>query len=124
MSGAIREKRKNITFSILGKVCNKCGSTENLEIDHINPFTKNLRAGDGSIWDLPDEEFYVELKKCQVLCRKCHVDKSLADYNMERIGDKHNYSRYANHKCRCNICVKDHSRYNAEYYIRKKIGLP
>jgi 5-methylcytosine-specific restriction endonuclease McrA len=43
-----------------GKRCVQCGSSENLELDHVNPADKRE----------------AEIKKCQVLCRKCHRQKT------------------------------------------------
>jgi 5-methylcytosine-specific restriction endonuclease McrA len=54
------------------KKCVKCGSTEYLELDHINPETKETHA----IWSWSEERRTKELKKCQVLCEKCHLEKS------------------------------------------------
>jgi hypothetical protein len=58
-----------------GKQCVKCGSTESLELDHIDPATKVSH----SIWSWTAERREAELAKCQVLCRKCHQEKSLTE---------------------------------------------
>lgn len=52
--------------------CVKCGSTERLEVDHINPAEKKTHA----VWSWKQERRMAELKKCQVLCYKCHKKKS------------------------------------------------
>jgi len=59
----------------LGGKCVKCGATERLEFDHIDPknksfcITKNLRMGD-------KEKLQEELDKCQLLCYDCHLEKT------------------------------------------------
>lgn len=57
------------------KRCVKCGSTEELEIDHIDS-TKKV---DHRIWSWSKERREVELKKCQVLCARHHLEKTCAE---------------------------------------------
>lgn len=54
------------------KHCVKCGSIEKLELDHINPEEKISH----NIWSWSKERREVELKKCQILCNKCHEEKT------------------------------------------------
>jgi AraC-like DNA-binding protein len=76
-----REYKKR-ALDLLGGKCVKCGSTEYLEFDHIDPSMKTFHIGSqitGS-W----EETEKELKKCQLLCRRCHHKKSaeeMAEFN-------------------------------------------
>lgn len=53
--------------------CVKCGSTENLEWDHIDPATKVFNIADSYLRST--EAIEAELKKCQRLCQSCHIDK-------------------------------------------------
>ena len=53
--------------------CVKCGSTKNLEVDHKSPAHKV----DSHIWSWSGERLKAELAKCQVLCRSCHLKKTL-----------------------------------------------
>lgn len=59
-----------------GKSCVGCGSTESLELDHIDPDTKIYQPS--SLWGMSDLNpmKVAELAKCQVLCSDCHIDKS------------------------------------------------
>lgn len=50
------------------KKCVKCGSTERLELDHIDPSTKIHH----NIWTWKLERRLSEIAKCQVLCHECH----------------------------------------------------
>lgn len=55
------------------KVCVRCGSTKNLELDHIDRSTKVSH----NIWSWSKKRREAEIEKCQVLCRDCHKAKSL-----------------------------------------------
>lgn len=52
--------------------CIICDSWENLELDHINPKLKISH----NIWSWSEEKRQQELKKCQILCEKCHLEKT------------------------------------------------
>jgi hypothetical protein len=66
-----------------GKVCAKCGNSENLELDHIDPAVKVSAA----IWSWSDERRAIELAKCQVLCHDCHLKKTKGEaLKGERVG--------------------------------------
>lgn len=67
-------KRKADWFA--DKCCVICGSTEDLELDHIDPNTKNLKRIGDIIWHWSEERRNAELAKCQVLCEVCHKEKS------------------------------------------------
>ncbi len=80
--------------------CAKCSSSENLEIDHIDPSTK--RCPVATLWSRREEVRNVELTKCQVLCKQCHNEKS---YGAARAALKHGTaSMYVNRSCRCALC--------------------
>lgn len=60
----------------------KCGSTENLEFDHIDPKTKSF-----TITSRPtasEDKMSKELAKCQLLCHTCHENKTYANTKMGR----------------------------------------
>lgn len=107
MECPLRIKQKQRTFDYLGNKCSQCGSRDNLEVDHIDPKTKNPKlsytSGNISIWKLKAKDFEEELPKCQLLCFQCHVFKTANDGN-RAISSLHNYSRYKNNGCRCTIC--------------------
>jgi len=54
--------------------CIKCGSSDKLEVDHIDPNEKVFNPT--YVWRLCKEAREVELAKCQVLCHSCHVEKT------------------------------------------------
>ena len=55
-----------------------CGTTDNLEFDHINPLDKSLNITNKltlkNAYLL--EEVLEELNKCQLLCEQCHSKKT------------------------------------------------
>jgi 5-methylcytosine-specific restriction endonuclease McrA len=70
---------KRLWFEANGP-CVKCGSSANLEIDHILPITKDrLVSNEWGIWRAPSVLRDIELAKCQVLCKSCHQVKTIAE---------------------------------------------
>jgi len=61
------EKRRREFFD--GKLCAWCGSMECLELHHLNKVEKENHR----IWSWSKHRRVVELNKCIVLCRKCHL---------------------------------------------------
>lgn len=73
-------ERRERAIKILGGRCVKCGSTEQLEFDHVDRTTKDPKLkGGGITWTRAWEWIVTELVKCQLLCRKCHEDKSRSE---------------------------------------------
>lgn len=63
----------------LEKWCANCGSIANLELDHIEPFTKLYNPK--TLWGMSDSNpnKITELAKCQVLCEDCHKTKTIEE---------------------------------------------
>ena len=68
------KKRRAYLIQELGGKCCVCGSTENLEFDHIISADKEYAIAD-LITQSPDK-LYKEINKCQLLCKSCHIKKS------------------------------------------------
>ena len=68
---------REILLEKLGGKCVQCGSTKSLEFDHIDPKTKSFNISAG--YNKPKEILEKELSKCQLLCNKCHIEKSKKD---------------------------------------------
>ncbi len=92
-----------------GSKCVLCGSTKNLEIDHVDRSTKrwNITA----IWLRKESDRVSELAKCQLLCEVCHVAKSAS----EKMAAGHGRAMYKRLGCRCDVCKADRSAYASEW---------
>ena len=91
--------------------CYKCGSWGDLEVDHKDPKTKI----DHKVWSWSEDRRNVELSKCQVLCNKCHWNKTLTNKDAGKGFIQHGtISMYFKHKCRCSPCRKARAIYRKE----------
>lgn len=54
--------------------CKHCGSYEDLEVDHIDHNSKEIPIR--CIWSRKESIRIKELSKCQVLCSRCHKEKT------------------------------------------------
>lgn len=86
----------------LGGKCERCGSTEDLEFDHIDRTTKIGIIG--KIWNRRKDIVEAELKKCQLLCAECHLEKSRECGDMLPAAQHGSITMYVNHRCRCEPC--------------------
>src|SRR3989304_5941083 len=68
--------RRRRAIKSLGRRCVRCGSTKRLEFDH-----RNRRHKSFGLWSktYSEKKFVKELKKCQLLCKKCHIEKSILE---------------------------------------------
>ena len=98
-----------------GKFCVVCGTTERLELDHIDPATKISHA----VWSWSQPRREAELAKCQVLCHQHHKEKTRSDWDKRR---KHGASMYSDYGCRCAECRAGNAA-KARAYKGRKQGL-
>jgi hypothetical protein len=92
--------RNNCKKYFVDKMCNNCGSKENLELHHLDPKMKISHR----IWSWSEERRLQEFNKCLILCRACHkieTDKYFK-YN------QHGINLY-NKGCKCVICRKSNA---------------
>lgn len=104
-----RAERRQDLLNLASSKCIRCGSMANLEFDHRDPTTRRfLLSGKGldGPWSLILNEF----SKCDLLCDKCHHQKtkeageSGGGHNKildPRHGSVH---MYMVHACRCTDC--------------------
>jgi hypothetical protein len=83
--------------------CVKCGTWDNLEVDHIDPSTKEYEIA--NIWRRSQYIRDHELAKCQTLCNSCHIEKSTFEQKAAKPVSHGSYKCYNKYKCRCDICV-------------------
>jgi len=55
----------------------------------------------GSIWSRTAEARQKELSNCQVLCKSCHLKKTIAERPKPQHGTVNMYNE---HRCRCELC--------------------
>jgi hypothetical protein len=79
----IRRERKAHLIERLGGKCVHCGTTKNLQFDHIIPADKKFTITHKLTKSLV--EIYEEVDKCQLLCGKCHLEKTKEDWLSGRI---------------------------------------
>lgn len=68
-------KRRRESY-LADKSCVRCGSTEQLTLDHIEPSTKTIPIAQVWSMSLSNPKRVAELAKCQVLCDPCHKSKT------------------------------------------------
>ena len=56
--------------------CIGCGTTIQLEIDHIDPSTKECNPGNSFSAKTISQRIWNEVDKCQLLCYDCHREKT------------------------------------------------
>ncbi len=96
-------RRRAEWFAINGP-CRHCGSTENLELDHVKLGTKDprLRVASIHVWAWKEADREIELAKCQALCKSCHRKKTTDERGGPQQHGK--YGMYTRHGCRCEPC--------------------
>lgn len=110
-------KNRDLAIELLGGKCVVCGSTQQLEIDHIDRATKSFDLGDWLSVCTP-AELKEELAKCQLLCHPHHMEKSIRERGQTPAAGRHGLSSYK--FCKCSICTKAHADYCKEYRRKKK----
>jgi len=96
-----------------GGICAECGSTESLEIDHVDPTTKTTSVA--TLWSRTEAVRLLELKKCQVLCETCHQAKTTRQFSVD--SPHGTYGRYKK-RCRCDECKAAVAAWWREYRDR------
>src|SRR5712672_2171674 len=79
-------KRRSEWFRENGP-CIRCGSWQDLEVDHIDPSTKELHTS--ALWSMSplNPKRIKELAKCQVLCHNCHLEKTKKEHSVRWSGE-------------------------------------
>lgn len=93
-------KRRAKLIAYLGDCCVKCGSKENLEIDHIDPSQKSFHISQRASLT---PRTMKELDKCQLLCENCHWAKTAQERSGFSHGKQYAWQRL---KCQCAQCLK------------------
>lgn len=110
-------KIRNNIISNLGGNCFSCGSKNNIEIDHIDSKKKTMDVA--RICEVSETRRNKELENCQLLCKKCHEEKTIIDNGNKKAKGTHGtLSSYR--YCKCELCKQANRNWTNEY--RKKHG--
>lgn len=105
--------RRAVAIAVLGGVCVRCGSTERLELDHIDRTTKALDLG--HLWSIAADRYAAELAKCQVLCHDCHKAKSIGERSVD-----HGGGASGKKNCKCEPCRARKREYQRNYMQNRR----
>lgn len=104
--------------------CVDCGSTENLELDHVDPLQKESHT----VWLWEKTRREKELAKCVARCHTCHVKRhrELRRLTIQRPPVplthpqmKHGIGRY-HAGCRCDVCLDAKMIIKRRQYNKRK----
>lgn len=111
-------ERRNKALELLGEVCKKCGE-QGEEFDHIDRSTKSFDIG--KKWNVSEEKYFEEIAKCQLLCKKCHLEKSFESKDFSGHGKSKcgTSTKYIRHKCRCHSCVEAYKKASKRWKKKK-----
>jgi len=102
-------RRKSAALEYLGGKCLVCGTTEELEFDHIDPSTKKYTLA-RILTSGSNELLQEELEKCQLLCSKHHLEKSLREGDLGSV--EHGGGLTGKKNCYCALCKPLKLEYN------------
>ena len=110
----------------LGGQCAVCGSTDQLEFDHIDPSTKWVNLP--QMWGYSEARFQGELAKCQLLCRVHHAEKTARENGQALARGTHGtlsaYRYCGPPKCDdCKLAKRDWQRQRRATSGRNPIGM-
>ncbi len=115
MRGYLKKRytlRRKAAIKILGGKCKECCLRKDLQFDHKDPKDKKYTIA--KIWTHSEIKFWEEIRKCQLLCRKCHNIKTQKELGRKLAKGFHGtLSTYR--YCKCDLCRKAKSDWMKEY---------
>lgn len=106
-------ERKAESLVKLGGKCVICGTTENLEFDHIDRTTKTMDIN--TMWSVNRKRYEEELKLIQLLCAPHHQAKTSAEQSVP-----HGGGLTGKRNCRCELCAPLKNAYSRELKRKKR----
>lgn len=91
----------------------RCGATDDLHFDHVDPASKLMDVSSAKALDGPMSRLIAEVRKCQLLCPRHHLEKTIE--NGDPRGGGHNKIlnpkhgtevMYRRERCRCVRCKR------------------
>lgn len=109
---------RSFSLAHLGGKCASCGSADELEFDHIEKNSKAFNLSD-RFGRVKRPLLLKELSKCQLLCKRCHTEKTIFDSgNKPAKGTHGTLSSYR--YCKCDKCREAKRAYMTEYHRQRK----
>lgn len=103
----------------LGGKCKLCGEVDykKLQLDHIKSTEKEIEIS--LLLNVSKEKFEKELKKCQVLCKLCHIEKTIIEAGKKLA--KYMHGTLSSYRyCHCKLCREAKRIYTAKYRMTHK----
>jgi hypothetical protein len=107
------QARRDAAIAALGGRCVECGTTELLQLDHIDPATKSFNLN--RQWAAAESRFWAEVAKCQPLCKQHHEKKSARERSVE-----HGGGAAGKRRCKCDRCRAQKAAHNRQYKAARK----
>ena len=80
-----RQERRQVLIEHLGGKCVGCGTTTDLQFDHMDRTQKEFSIG--KCLDYSMKRLLPEVDKCQLLCYSCHEYKSLINHDKDKLAE-------------------------------------
>lgn len=103
--------RRKEFLEILGNKCVECGSTNELEFDHIDASTKSFEIG--RMLNVSKARALEELAKCQILCKAHHKEKTEREADNKQVA--HGGGLTGKRNCYCDLCAPLKRAYRRQY---------
>ena len=113
-------KRREQAVKTLGGKCVRCGSTDDLQVDHIDRVKKTMKFA--RMTGVSESKFLEELARCQLLCQECHTTKTVEEDLGRKRRTHGTVAMYQHGKCRCGACKKAKAADWAKHGTRWKLG--
>ena len=107
-----RADRRQRLIALLGGTCARCPASEDLDFDHKDPATKKFNLSGRSL-DKPWAVLLEEARKCQLLCRLHHHEKTLENGDGNAVDHGGGVSGKKN--CPCQPCKHKKAEYMKAY---------
>ncbi|BCO56145.1 hypothetical protein MINTM005_13890 [Mycobacterium intracellulare] len=109
--------RRPKVVAYLGDRCEECGSTDDLQFDHVEREQKSFNINENLTLN---DTVRKELDKCQLLCRPCHEAKTGRENTRCNHGSMH---EWMHKKCGCDVCLSARREwYDKRNAARRKPG--
>jgi hypothetical protein len=113
-----RTRTRAWAYAELGGTCSSCGSSNDLEFDHLDPVSKEFEISAAIRDGYGRDRIAKELAKCQLLCGDCHQAKSSREARAKVTHGKYHAAYHL--KCDCVLCLEYKATYNLKRPSRAK----